>query len=60
VVEEHHEQVAHACAVAEAQLAGFRGGSASVAITSFRLVQPRMLHDENLSANSGRRHTRTT
>ena len=41
-------EVAHACAVFEAQLAGYRSGSASVVITSFRLVQPRMLHDGSL------------
>ena len=48
---------ARACAAAEAQLAAFRSGKASVAITSFQLVQPRMLHDENWEAHAllGRR-----
>ena len=57
VVEEYHEQVARACAVAESQLAAFRSGSASVAITSFQLLQPRMLHDDNWEAHAllGRR-----
>jgi hypothetical protein len=57
VVEEYHEQVARACAVAESQLAAFRSGSASVAIASFQLVQPRMLHDDNWEAHAllGRR-----
>jgi hypothetical protein len=57
VVEEYHEQVARACAVAEGQLAAFRSGSASVAITSFQLVKPRMLHDDNWEAHAllGRR-----
>ena len=57
VVEEYHEQVAHACAVAEEQLAAFRSGRASAAITSFQLVKPRMLHDENWEAHAllGRR-----
>ena len=57
VVEEYHEQVARACAVAELQLAAFRSGSASVAITSFQLLQPRMLHDDNWEAHAllGRR-----
>ena len=40
VAEEYHEQIARACAVAESQLAAFRSGSASVAITSFQLLQP--------------------
>jgi hypothetical protein len=52
VVEEYHDQVARACAAAEAQLAAFRNGSASVAITSFQLVQPRTLHDDNWEALS--------
>lgn len=57
VVEEYHEQVARACAVAESQLVAFRSGSASVAITSFQLLQPRMLHDDNWEAHAllGRR-----
>jgi hypothetical protein len=57
VVEEYHEQVARACAVAEGQLAAFRSGRASVAITSFQLVKPRMLHDDNWEAHAllGRR-----
>jgi hypothetical protein len=57
VVEEYHGQVARACAVAEGQLAAFRSGSASVAITSFQLVKPRMLHDDNWEAHAllGRR-----
>jgi hypothetical protein len=57
VVEEYHEQVARACAVAEGQLAAFRSGRASAAITSFQLVKPRMLHDENWEAHAllGRR-----
>jgi hypothetical protein len=57
VVEEYHEQVARASAAADAQLAAFRSGSASVAITSFQLVQPRMLHDDNWEAHAllGRR-----
>jgi hypothetical protein len=57
VVEEYHEQVARACAVAQSQLAAFRSGSASVAITSFQLLQPRMLHDDNWEAHAllGRR-----
>ena len=57
VVEEYHEQVARACAVAEEQLAAFRSGRASAAITSFQLVKPRMLHDENWEAHAllGRR-----
>ena len=57
VVEEYHEQVARACAVAESQSAAFRSGSASVAITSFQLLQPRMLHDDNWEAHAllGRR-----
>ena len=57
VVEEYHEQVARACAVAKSQLAAFRNGSASVAITSFQLLQPRMLHDDNWEAHAllGRR-----
>jgi hypothetical protein len=57
VVEEYHEQVARACAVAEAQLAAFRSGTAPVAITSFQLVKPRMLHDDNWEAHAllGRR-----
>ena len=57
MVEEYHEQVARACAVAELQLAAFRSGSASVAITSFQLLQPRMLHDDNWEAHAllGRR-----
>jgi hypothetical protein len=57
VVEEYYEQVARAYAAAEAQLAAFRAGSGSVAITSFRLVQPRMLHDDNWEAHAtlGRR-----
>jgi hypothetical protein len=57
VVEEYHEQVARAYAVAESQLAAFRSGSASVAITSFQLLQPRMLHDDNWEAHAllGRR-----
>jgi hypothetical protein len=38
VVEEHYEQVVRACAAAQAQLAAFRSGKVSVAITSFRLV----------------------
>jgi hypothetical protein len=52
VVEEYYEQVVRACAAAQAQLAAFRSGKASVAITSFRLVQPRMLHDENWEAHA--------
>ena len=52
VVEEHYEQVVRACAAAQAQLVAFRSGKASVAITSFRLVQPRMLHDENWEAHA--------
>jgi hypothetical protein len=57
VVEEYYEQVARAYAAAEAQLAAFRAGSGSVAITSFQLVQPRMLHDDNWEAHAtlGRR-----
>ena len=57
VVEEYHEQVARACAVSEAQLSAFRSGSASVAITSFQLLKPRMLHDDNWEAHAllGRR-----
>jgi hypothetical protein len=57
VVEEYHEQVARACAVAESQLAAFRSGSASVTIASFQLLQPRMLHDDNWEAHAllGRR-----
>lgn len=57
VVEEYHQQVARACAAAEAQLAAFRSGSLSVAITSFQLVQPRTLHDDNWEAHAllGRR-----
>jgi hypothetical protein len=57
VVEEYHDQVARACAAAEAQLAAFRSDSASVAITSFQLVQPRTLHDDNWEAHAllGRR-----
>jgi hypothetical protein len=57
VVEEYHEQVARACAVAESQLAAFRSGSPSVAITSFQLLQPRTLHDDNWEAHAllGRR-----
>ena len=57
VVEEYHEQIARAYAVAKSQLAAFRSGSASVAITSFQLVQPRMLHDDNWEAHAllGRR-----
>ena len=57
VVEEYHEQVARACAVAEGQLAAFRSGSAPAAITSFQLVKPRMLHDDNWEAHAllGRR-----
>ena len=57
VVEEYHAQVARACAAAEAQLAAFRSGSPSVAITSFHLVQPRTLHDDNWEAHAllGRR-----
>jgi hypothetical protein len=52
VVEEYYEQVVRACAAAQAQLAAFRSGKASVAITSFRLVQPRMLHDDNWEAHA--------
>ena len=52
VVEEYYEQVVRACAAAQAQLAAFRSGKASVAIASFRLVQPRMLHDENWEAHA--------
>ena len=57
VVEEYHDQVARACAVAELQLAAFHSGAASVAIASFQLVQPRMLHDDNWEAHAllGRR-----
>jgi hypothetical protein len=57
VIDEYHEQVARACAVAESQLAGFLSGGASVAITSFQLLQPRMLHDDNWEAHAllGRR-----
>ena len=57
VVEEHYEQVFRAWAAAEAQPAAFRSGKASAAISSFRLVQPRMLHDENWEAHAmlGRR-----
>ena len=57
IVEEYHDQVARACAVAESQLAAFRSGSASVTITSFQLVKPRMLHDDNWEAHAllGRR-----
>jgi hypothetical protein len=57
VVEEYHDQVARACAVAESQLAAFRSGSGSVAIASFQLLQPRMLHDDNWEAHAllGRR-----
>jgi len=57
IVEEYHDQVARACAVAESQLAAFRSGSASVTITSFQLVQPRTLHDDNWEAHAllGRR-----
>jgi len=57
VVDEYHQQVARACAAAEAQLAAFRSGSPSVAITSFQLVQPRTLHDDNWEAHAllGRR-----
>ena len=44
-------------AVAQAQLAAFRSGSEFVAITSFQLVKPRMLHDDNWEAHAllGRR-----
>ena len=57
VVEEYHEQVARACAVSEAQLTAFRSGGASVAITSFQLLKPRMLHGDNWEAHAllGRR-----
>ena len=57
VVEEYHEQVARACAVAKSQLGAFRSGSGSVAIASFQLLQPRMLHDDNWEAHAllGRR-----
>ena len=57
VVEEYHDQVARACAVAQSQLAAFRSGSASAAISSFQLVKPRMLHDDNWEAHAllGRR-----
>ena len=57
VVEEYHEQVARACAVAESQLSAFHSGGASVTITSFQLLQPRMLHDDNWEAHAllGRR-----
>ena len=57
VVEEYHEQVARACAVAESQWSAFRSGSGSVTIASFQLLQPRMLHDDNWEVHAllGRR-----
>lgn len=47
VVEEYRSAIIEACSTAGSQLATFRHGGASVEITSFRVVRPQTLHDDN-------------
>lgn len=47
IVDAYHARIAEAYSVAKAQLEKFQGDHASVEITSFRVVRPQTLHDEN-------------
>jgi hypothetical protein len=57
VVEEYLMHIAAACAAAREQLAAYQANGGSARITSFRVVRPRTLHDENWEAHAllGRR-----
>lgn len=46
-VDEYRTAIIEACSTAGSQLAAFRRDGASVEITSFQIVRPRTLHDDN-------------